>query len=189
LTADNPRSAELLKSIDPQKLAGLIIRHTTKTKLPEEDDNYDSDEDDFDDQVGSLPKPTDTATVKGLVRNRAEQDVVLWRGASPSMAQAIISNQSAGGATANADTTAVGEDTRKAQIGFGGMAPEFTSNPELQGFSRDNWLVVVRINTKFLAQGSGSEDGWIAPHDAPLEVLAAVDRTRNKAPNAKPNAS
>jgi hypothetical protein len=190
LLAANPNSRAVIKTMKPALLAGAIVRYTGATTLPEEDDNYDDEADDFDENhMKDLPQPTPGSAVLALIESGSEEQVVLWRGASPEGAAAIVANSSAGGDPADAGAAPLGDRTRRDQVGYGGVAPEYTSDPAVQGFSRDNWLIVVRISAKYLVKGSDTESGWIAPRSAPVEVLATVDRTRNKVPSKRFNAS
>lgn len=58
---------------------------------------------------------------------------------------------------------------------------EFTANLSVaQRFGRKGWIIVVRINRKYLTRGSVSEQGWVAFTNAPFEIIEAERGAENK---------
>jgi Domain of unknown function (DUF4157)/Domain of unknown function (DUF4765) len=164
---------------------------TGATTRDPDSDNYDSDADDFDENIAPhLPEPTPQDTVRQLWSSGSDQAVTLWRGTTLSKAQAMASSGSAGGGTADASTPRPGHAQLQAQIGSGGQEAEFTAAAGVaEGFSYGSALVVVRIKASYLGKGSESESGWIALGSAPVEVIAVIDRTRGQQAGRVSNAS
>lgn len=134
-------------------------------------------DDNFDDTIrDQLNQPTDDGAVAAAVEAGSNIDVVLWRGTTGASVAAIQAASSAGGAAPQVNVAAPGLAVKKQQIAVGGATPEYTASRNL-GFSFRHWLVVVRINTRYLARGSSSESGWICSPAAPVVVLNTVDRT------------
>ena len=145
-----------------------------------DDDDPDSEllDDNFDEIIkGNLHQPTADGTVEEAVSNNTNINVVLWRSTTGSSVADIVANGSAGGAVAQVNVAAPGHQVQQDQIAVGGVAPEYTASSNVSGFSWRHWMVVVRINTRYLTRGSGSESGWICSPAAPVVVLDTVDRT------------
>ncbi|WP_162907249.1 DUF4765 family protein [Allorhizocola rhizosphaerae] len=142
-------------------------------------------------QTHSHLKITNDQDVKAAVDNHQDVDVVLCRGTRGPQLQNIVQQQSAGGATADANAKAPSEDERKQQIAKGQRLPEYAAkDPTKMSWSWRHHLVVVKINTRYLARGSSTESGWVAQPSAPVTVLATVDRTVGlPEPQGEPNAS
>ncbi|MFJ3934607.1 MULTISPECIES: DUF4765 family protein [unclassified Streptomyces] len=164
---------------------------TGPTRLPEDDPNYDSDGDDFDERYReTILQPTEQKTVAEEVAKQSERTVTLWRGTRLEVAEAMARNGSASGDTPSVNATAPRKAAIKNQVARGGSLPEFTTNVGVAaGFSNKSALVVVDIKAKYLAQGSKTEAGWVANRDAPVTVRIIVDRTGPGAAGARPNAS
>jgi hypothetical protein len=144
----------------------------------DDDDPTSLVDDNFDETIkGQLTPQTADSDVEAAVTAGTNIDVVLWRSTTAASVAAIQAAGSAGGAAAEDDVAAPGHDVQQDQIAVGGVTPEYTASNEVTGFSWRHWLVVVRINTRYLARGSGSESGWICSPAAPVEVLDTVDRT------------
>jgi hypothetical protein len=154
----------------------------------DEDGYYDSNpankaksnilDDDFDDKIkGSLTSPTSEETVTAKVKDEPEAKLILWRGTTGAR---VSDMKTYGCASGTIKDTTVGKPSQeqcKNQIAKGGVIPEFTTSAELSGFSFLHWVVVVEIAAKYLAKGSGSENGWVCLPKAPLVVMETVDRT------------
>ncbi|MFB4196095.1 eCIS core domain-containing protein [Streptomyces carpaticus] len=164
---------------------------TGPTELPSDDDNYDSQEDNFDTRyLNSLPRPTSESTVAGKVAQGSSDKVTLWRGEFPDKAQTMVSNRSAGGAAQDKDAAAPTEEQAQYQAQSGRYLPEFTTSKDYGAqYSRNSVLVVVKIKAKYLTKCSESENGWAALPSAPVDVVAVVDRTRGQAIGHRANAS
>jgi hypothetical protein len=146
--------------------------------MDDNDSNSELLDDNFDETIkNQLNQPTSDATVDGAVTAGSDLDVVLWRSTTGASVAAILAASSAGGEPADPNVQAPGIDVQQSQIAIGGVAPEFTASADVTGFSFRHWLVVVNINTRYLARGSGSESGWICSPHAPVVVLDTVDRT------------
>ncbi|WP_435600524.1 DUF4765 family protein [Streptomyces sp. C10-9-1] len=164
---------------------------TGPTRLPEDDPNYDSDTDDFDEQYRKmLLQPTPQDEVAAKVARRSEETVTLWRGTRLDVAEAMARNGSASGDTPSVYTAAPETTAAQNQVAKGGILPEFTTRTGVaEGFSHNSALVVVDIKAKYLTKGSDTEAGWIANRTAPVTVRAIVDRTGGGTPGAGRNAS
>lgn len=167
-------------------LTGTILRNRPAHHTTSRADEDGEPDDTFLKVLAKLPQRTTNAQVANYVRNKQARDVVLWRGTPGKKAMAMHAKGSAGGVAVN---ESVGPPTRtatKQQVGGGRLLPEFSAaeadldrnnSPIGIGWSRGSWLAVVQINTRYLAQGSRSENGWVADPSAPVTVLATVDRT------------
>ncbi|MGW2541115.1 DUF4765 family protein [Kitasatospora sp. NPDC001574] len=178
--------------LNSQKAADDVTRiRTGRTKLAEDDPNYDSDSDDFDEAYRSrIPKPTSQSEVAKAVASGADRTVVLWRGTGLKTAESMAKQGSVSGDPASAATARPSAATAAQQVGKGGVLPEFTTDPGVaEGFSHKNALVVVEISAKYLAKGSSSESGWVAGRTAPAKVRVIVDRTGGSGGTGGPNAS
>lgn len=154
----------------------IMSRATTGGELVDDDDPAKGFlDDDFDDFKDELPQPPSYGAVRGMIESGQEKDVVLWRGTILAAVQGMEANSSAGYA-ANPNVPKPGRAAAQDQVGHGGKLPEFSTKTD-SSWSAGSWLVVVRINTKYLAIGSASEEGFICSANAPLKVLAKVDRT------------
>lgn len=142
-------------------------------------------------QAHSHLKITGYEAVKKAVENHENVDVVLCRGTRGTGLQNIIQQGSAGGAPVDVNAGAPTETERKEQISKGARLPEYAAlEPTRMSWSWRHHLVVVKINTRYLARGSSVESGWVAYPSAPVTVLATVDRTVGLAePQGEPNAS
>ncbi|MED7952283.1 DUF4765 family protein [Streptomyces sp. BE20] len=178
--------------LNSQKPADGVTRiRTGRTKLAEDDPNYDSDSDDFDEAYrGRIPKPTSQSEVAKAVASGADRTVILWRGTGLKAAESMAKQGSASGDPASAATARPSAATAAQQVGKGGVLPEFTTDPGVaEGFSHKNALVVIEISAKYLAKGSSSESGWVAARTAPAKVRVIVDRTGGAGGSGGPNAS
>jgi Domain of unknown function (DUF4765) len=104
----------------------------------------------------------------------AEEDVVLWRGASWLGLEGMATAGSLGGEKADATVGAPTAEEAKAQVGKGGDSrlPELTSKTTVaESFSTGGALVVVMVKKKYLAEGSGVEEGWVAYRNAPFTMM------------------
>lgn len=157
-----------------------LTHYTSGDPVYMDDDDPESDliDDNFDDTIkDQLTQPTADGTVEAAVTAGSNIDVILWRSTTGASVAAIQAAASAGGAAAQDDVAAPGHGAQQQQIAVGGVVPEYTASPDVTGFSWRHWLVVVRINTRYLARGSSSESGWVCSPAAPVEVLDTVNRT------------
>lgn len=155
--------------------------HFTSIGTEREDDDDPNSEfldDNFDEEIKpQLPQPTADGTIQNAVNKGSDRDVILWRSTTGASVAKIKANKSAGGDSANASATIPTHEAKQKQISSGGKLPEYTASSDLTGFSWQHWLVVVKINTKYLTRGSASESGWVCNPAAPVVVLNTVDRT------------
>lgn len=166
---------------------------TTASTLHESDSDYSS-EDNLTAHEPSLPAPTSEGEVAHAVETRANTNVVLYRGALMEDINAMVAHGSAGGRPADANTAAPSRRQASDQVRHGRRHPEFSTDRYIgRQFSRGGGrgVVVVMINSYYLAKGSGSEDGWVALASAPITVLHVVDRSHGRpaASGAGANAS
>jgi hypothetical protein len=135
------------------------------------DDNFDAT------IKGKLTQPTADGTIKNAVTSGNHINAILWRSTTGASVAAIQAAGSAGGKAVQANVAAPDHAVQQNQIAVGGVVPEYTASRDVTGFSWRHWLVVVRINTRYLARGSAAESGWICNSAAPVVVLDTVDRT------------
>lgn len=157
-----------------------FTHYTSGDPVRMDDDDPTSEllDDNFDETIkDKLIQPTADGTVEDAVKNGTNSDVILWRSTTGASVAAIQAAGSAGGAAAKVDAAAPGHEEQQDQIAVGGVVPEYTASRGVTGFSWRHWLVVVRINSKYLARGSAAESGWICSPAAPVKVLDTVDRT------------
>jgi len=136
----------------------------------------------------SLPYPSISS--EGQIIAAAPDDfVILARGCnSIEQLNNILKNSSAGGGSLNRSVTAPSEESAISDVAFEGVpwkvsgakqaarrqVPriEFTTNVGvLRSFADRGGAIVVKIQKKYLAKGSGSEGGWISDVSAPVAVL------------------
>lgn len=104
----------------------------------------------------------------GLIR-------ILWRGCRPDQLAKNLVYGSAGGEPANKDAPKPSEKQAQLQVSELISLPEFTSNPGIsRSFGTNNFMVAFKINNKYLAQGSGTEQGLVCANNAPVEVIGIV---------------
>jgi uncharacterized protein DUF4765/uncharacterized protein DUF4157 len=156
-----------------------VSRHRTKKSLLTESDSDYSSEDDLTAVSRNLPRPTSYGEVREAVESGRHRNVVLYRGTSMSTIDRILTNGSAGGSAANPHATAPSTRDARHQVGHGRSLPEYTCDPTVaRAFSRGGGgIVVISVDTYYLARGSASEEGWVIARNAPVTVLAVVDRT------------
>ncbi|WNO70247.1 DUF4157 domain-containing protein [Streptomyces sp. AM8-1-1] len=156
---------------------------TNPTTLTESDSDYSS-EDDLSAQEKQLPAPTSESAVEAAVAAGGETVVTLYRGDDMDRIRAMQQQSSAGGLASDSATPAPTVEQAAAQATKGRRYPEFTTATyTARQFSRQGprGVVVVRIKAKYLTKGSDApEDGWVALHSAPVEVIAVVDRSKGK---------
>ena len=106
-----------------------------------------------------------------------DEMVILWRGTNVQNATAIGTNLTAGGAgSANLSCGSPTEEEARMQVGgYSGYGyrkqPEYTTNYKIaQQFARGA-IICIWIKKMYLTKGSGSEGGWIAYPNAPLEQI------------------
>ncbi|MFE6134162.1 DUF4765 family protein [Streptomyces sp. NPDC056437] len=156
---------------------------TNPTTLTESDSDYSS-EDDLSAQEKQLPPPTSESAVEAAIAAGGETVVTLYRGDDMERIRAMQQQSSAGGLASDSATPAPTVEQAAAQATKGRRYPEFTTaRYTARQFSRQGprGVVVVRIKAKYLTKGSDApEDGWVALHSAPVEVIAVVDRSKGK---------
>ncbi|WP_143658709.1 DUF4157 domain-containing protein [Streptomyces sp. IMTB 2501] len=157
---------------------------TNPTTLTESDSDYSS-EDDLSAHEKRLPALTSESAVEAAVAAGGETVVTLCRGDDMAKIRAMQQQGSAGGVASDPATPAPTVEQAEAQVTKGRRYPEFTTaRYTARQFSRQGprGVVVVRIKAKYLTKGSDApEDGWVALHSAPVEVIAVVDRSKGKA--------
>ncbi|MBS9434448.1 DUF4765 family protein [Photorhabdus hainanensis] len=191
------KDQEIIDESDKSKwLKDNSQRLLAYNQLPDDDDNYDSDED----EDGPLPydiisgqfKTLEYHTIAKSINEAIDPEVsfILYRGVSSNTAFNMYKNNSAGGEPANINTPSPTIENVRQQVGKGAYLPEFSVDESVfDRFSRNRYGVVVKIKSKYLSPGSESESGFVANKDAPIEILKTYDRTFGKAENSLPNAS
>ncbi|MFD3911867.1 DUF4765 family protein [Streptomyces sp. NPDC058603] len=161
---------------------------TNPTTLTESDSDFSS-EDDLSAQEKQLPALTSESAVAAAVAAGGETVVTLCRGDDMPKIRAMQQQSSAGGAASDSATPAPTAEQAAAQYQRGRRYPEFTtSRYTARQYSRQGprGIVVVRIKAKYLIKGADApEDGWVALHSAPVEVIAVVDRSKGKSASGK----
>jgi hypothetical protein len=123
-----------------------------------------------------LLEPTQIELVRNLVTQESQNEVVLWRGLQGSDVENMRSFHCAKGKQRDPSVGKPDDKDRKSQAQLGRQFPEFTTRTDLS-YSFGHWLVVVRIQAKYLTAGSTGEDGWVCDPKAPIRLVAVVDRT------------
>ncbi|EEJ7903755.1 DUF4765 family protein [Salmonella enterica] len=183
---------------------GGLIRHVDKpySELREGDVGYDEDlldiTDDsplLEDILSSLSEdlyPTSAENMQSLYKKyqsgdaaAGETEVVLCRGTIGPQAENIVSFKTAGGMEgADVDVLPVSVEIAREQVRSGRIVPEYTTDLSVADrFSREHYLIIVKVKTKYLTRGSVSESGWVMPKNTPVEPVGIIDRTYGNAEN------
>ncbi|CEC21397.1 hypothetical protein PA046_0109 [Salmonella enterica subsp. enterica serovar Paratyphi A] len=183
---------------------GGLIRHIDKpySELREGDTGYDEElldiTDDsplLEDILASLSEdlyPTSEENVQSIYKKyqsgdaaAGETEVVLCRGTIGPQAENIVSFKTAGGIEGgDVEVLPVSAEIAKEQVRSGRIVPEYTTNLSVADrFSREHYLIIVRVKVKYLTRGSVSESGWVMPKNTPVDPVGIIDRTYGKAEN------
>ncbi|ECG1029121.1 DUF4765 domain-containing protein [Salmonella enterica subsp. salamae] len=183
---------------------GGLIRHVDKpySELREGDMGYDEDlldiTDDsplLEDILPSLSEdlyPTSEENMQSIYKKyqsgdaaAGETEVVLCRGTIGAQAENIVSFKTAGGMEgADVDVLPVSVEIAREQVRSGRIVPEYTTDLSVADrFSREHYLIIVKVKAKYLTQGSVSESGWVMPQNTPVEPIGIIDRTYGNAEN------
>lgn len=163
---------------------GGLIRHIDKpySELREGDTGYDEElldiTDDsplLEDILASLSEdlyPTSEENVQSIYKKyqsgdaaAGETEVVLCRGTIGPQAENIVSFKTAGGIEGgDVEVLPVSAEIAKEQVRSGRIVPEYTTDLSVADrFSREHYLIIVRVKVKYLTRGSVSESGWVMP--------------------------
>ncbi|EIT8624596.1 DUF4765 family protein [Salmonella enterica subsp. enterica serovar Panama] len=183
---------------------GGLIRHIDKpySELREGDTGYDEElldiTDDsplLEDILASLSEdlyPTSEENVQSIYKKyqsgdaaAGETEVVLCRGTIGPQAENIVSFKTAGGIEGgDVEVLPVSAEIAKEQVRSGRIVPEYTTDLSVAyRFSREHYLIIVRVKVKYLTRGSVSESGWVMPKKTPVDPVGIIDRTYGKAEN------
>ncbi|EJU2630012.1 DUF4765 family protein [Salmonella enterica] len=183
---------------------GGLIRHIDKpySELIEGDTGYDEElldiTDDsplLEDILASLSEdlyPTSEENVQSIYKKyqsgdaaAGETEVVLCRGTIGPQAENIVSFKTAGGIEGgDVEVLPVSAEIAKEQVRSGRIVPEYTTDLSVADrFSREHYLIIVRVKVKYLTRGSVSESGWVMPKKTPVDPVGIIDRTYGKAEN------
>ncbi|EEI2440602.1 DUF4765 family protein [Salmonella enterica] len=183
---------------------GGLIRHIDKpySELREGDTGYDEElldiTDDsplLEDILASLSEdlyPTSEENVQSIYKKyqsgdaaAGETEVVLFRGTIGPQAENIVSFKTAGGIEGgDVEVLPVSAEIAKEQVRSGRIVPEYTTDLSVADrFSREHYLIIVRVKVKYLTRGSVSESGWVMPKNTPVDPVGIIDRTYGKAEN------
>ncbi|EBX6493903.1 DUF4765 domain-containing protein [Salmonella enterica subsp. enterica serovar Abony] len=183
---------------------GGLIRHIDKpySELREGDTGYDEElldiTDDsplLEDILASLSEdlyPTSEENVQSIYKKyqsgdaaAGETEVVLCRGTIGPQAENIVSFKTAGGIEGgDVEVLPVFAEIAKEQVRSGRIVPEYTTDLSVADrFSREHYLIIVRVKVKYLTRGSVSESGWVMPKKTPVDPVGIIDRTYGKAEN------
>ncbi|EPF7545138.1 DUF4765 family protein [Salmonella enterica subsp. enterica serovar Schwarzengrund] len=183
---------------------GGLIRHLDKpySELREGDTGYDEElldiTDDsplLEDILASLSEdlyPTSEENVQSIYKKyqsgdaaAGETEVVLCRGTIGPQAENIVSFKTAGGIEGgDVEVLPVSAEIAKEQVRSGRIVPEYTTDLSVADrFSREHYLIIVRVKVKYLTRGSVSESGWVMPKNTPVDPVGIIDRTYGKAEN------
>ncbi|EBT3726357.1 DUF4765 family protein [Salmonella enterica] len=183
---------------------GGLIRHIDKpySELREGDTGYDEElldiTDDsplLEDILASLSEdlyPTSEENVQSIYKKyqsgdaaAGETEVVLCRGTIGPQAENIVSFKTAGGIEGgDVEVLLVSAEIAKEQVRSGRIVPEYTTDLSVADrFSREHYLIIVRVKVKYLTRGSVSESGWVMPKKTPVDPVGIIDRTYGKAEN------
>ncbi|HBN7440428.1 TPA: cytotoxic necrotizing factor CNF2 [Escherichia coli] len=137
-----------------------------------------------------LPQPTPEMEIINYVKragNFGERVVTLMRGTTEEEAWNIARYHTAGGSTEELNEILLGQGPQSS-LGF----TEYTSNiNSADAASRRHFLVVIKVQVKYINNNNVSHvNHWAIPDEAPVEVLAVVDRRFNfPEPSTPPNIS
>ncbi|ELC3975094.1 DUF4765 family protein [Salmonella enterica] len=183
---------------------GGLIHHIDKpySELREGDTGYDEElldiTDDsplLEDILASLSEdlyPTSEENVQSIYKKyqsgdaaAGETEVVLCRGTIGPQAENIVSFKTAGGIEGgDVEVLPVSAEIAKEQVRSGRIVPEYTTDLSVADrFSREHYLIIVRVKVKYLTRGSVSESGWVMPKKTPVDPVGIIDRTYGKAEN------
>ncbi|MBA3111834.1 DUF4765 family protein [Salmonella enterica] len=183
---------------------GGLIRHVDKpySELREGDVGYDEElldiTDDsplLEDILSSLSEdlyPTSEENMQSLYKKyqngdaaAGETEVVLCRGTIGPQAENIVSFKTAGGMEgADVDVLPVSVEIAREQVRIGRIVPEYTTDLSVADrFSREHYLIIVKVKVKYVTRGSVSESGWVMPKTTPVEPVGIIDRTYGNAEN------
>ncbi|ENU8866438.1 DUF4765 family protein [Salmonella enterica] len=183
---------------------GGLIRHIDKpySELREGDTGYDEElldiTDDsplLEDILASLSEdlyPTSEENVQSIYKKyqsgdaaAGETEVVLCRGTIGPQAENIVSFKTAGGIEGgDVEVLPVSAEIAKEQVRSGRIVPEYTTDLSVADrFSREHYLIIVRVKVKYLTRGSVSESGWVMPKKTPVDPVGIIDRIYGKAEN------
>ncbi|EAM8611339.1 DUF4765 family protein [Salmonella enterica] len=183
---------------------GGLIRHIDKpySELREGDTGYDEElldiTDDsplLEDILASLSEDlyaTSEENVQSIYKKyqsgdaaAGETEVVLCRGTIGPQAENIVSFKTAGGIEGgDVEVLPVSAEIAKEQVRSGRIVPEYTTDLSVADrFSREHYLIIVRVKVKYLTRGSVSESGWVMPKKTPVDPVGIIDRTYGKAEN------
>ncbi|ECK1842024.1 DUF4765 family protein [Salmonella enterica] len=183
---------------------GGLIRHIDKpySELREGDTGYDEELLDItdgspllEDILASLSEdlyPTSEENVQSIYKKyqsgdaaAGETEVVLCRGTIGPQAENIVSFKTAGGIEGgDVEVLPVSAEIAKEQVRSGRIVPEYTTDLSVADrFSREHYLIIVRVKVKYLTRGSVSESGWVMPKKTPVDPVGIIDRTYGKAEN------
>ncbi|ECG1707368.1 TPA: DUF4765 family protein [Salmonella enterica] len=183
---------------------GGLIRHIDKpySELREGDTGYDEElldiTDDsplLEDILASLSEdlyPTSEENVQSIYKKyqsgdaaAGETEVVLCRGTIGPQAENIVIFKTAGGIEGgDVEVLPVSAEIAKEQVRSGRIVPEYTTDLSVADrFSREHYLIIVRVKVKYLTRGSVSESGWVMPKKTPVDPVGIIDRTYGKAEN------
>ncbi|EAM2855966.1 DUF4765 family protein [Salmonella enterica] len=183
---------------------GGLIRHIDKpySELREGDAGYDEElldiTDDsplLEDILASLSEdlyPTSEENVQSIYKKyrsgdaaAGETEVVLCRGTIGPQAENIVSFKTAGGIEGgDVEVLPVSAEIAKEQVRSGRIVPEYTTELSVADrFSREHFLIIVKVKVRYLTRGSVSESGWVMPKNTPVDPVGIIDRTYGKAEN------
>ncbi|EJF5606865.1 DUF4765 family protein [Salmonella enterica] len=183
---------------------GGLIRHVDKpySELTEGDVGYDEELLDITDDsplleeiLSSLSEdlyPTSEENMQSIYKKyqggdaaAGETEVVLCRGTIGPQAENIVSFKTAGGIEgADVDVLPVSIEIAREQVRSGRIVPEYTTDLSVADrFSREHYLIIVKVKAKYLTRGSVSESGWVMPQNTPVEPIGIIDRTYGNAEN------
>ncbi|EAA5452994.1 DUF4765 domain-containing protein [Salmonella enterica subsp. enterica] len=183
---------------------GGLIRHIDKpySELREGDVGYDEElldiTDDsplLEDILASLSEdlyPTSEENVQSIYKKyqsgnaaAGETEVVLCRGTIGPQAENIVSFKTAGGIEGgDVEVLPVSAEIAKEQVRSGRIVPEYTTDLSVADrFSREHFLIIVKVKVRYLTRGSVSESGWVMPKNTPVDPVGIIDRTYGKAEN------
>ncbi|EKN4209683.1 CNF1 family cytotoxic necrotizing factor [Yersinia ruckeri] len=137
-----------------------------------------------------LPQPTSEMEVVNYANgteSSGEKVVTLMRGTTEEEAWNIANYQTAGGSNEELQEILLGQGSQS-NLNF----TEYTSNVNsADAASRRHFLVVIKVRVRHINNNNVSHvNHWAIPDEAPVEVLAVVDRRFNSPePSTPPNLS
>ncbi|SUG47807.1 secretion protein EspN [Salmonella enterica subsp. arizonae] len=98
-----------------------------------------------------------------MILQQARLKLYYAGGTTGPQAENIVKLKTAGGVEgADPNVLPVSEETARLQVRNGRVVPEYTTDLSVADrFSREHYLIIVKVKAKYITRGSVSESGWV----------------------------